>query len=104
MNVLESLKSQPLTIDKMARLVKLQADHLFPNRTDASMFMKLFSEIGELADRPDDPEEVADVFIMLLDYAARRRINIQEAVLKKMIINDCRNWQVNELGVMKHVD
>lgn len=66
------------------------------------MFLKMFSEIGEMVDRPDDPMEVADVFIMLLDYAHRKKIDIRQVVEYKMAINANRQWVVNEMGVMSH--
>lgn len=91
-----------MEISDLARKVSEQADRLFPKRTDSSMFLKMFSEIGEMVDNPDDPMEVADVFIMLLDYAHRKNINIQQAVEYKMAINDNRQWTVNQMGVMSH--
>lgn len=91
-----------MDINDLARKVSEQADKLFPDRTDSSMFLKLFSEIGEMVDHPDDTMEVADVFIMLLDYAHRKKINIRQVVEYKMAVNDNRQWVVNALGVMRH--
>jgi hypothetical protein len=91
-----------MDINDLARKVSEQADRLFPNRTDSSMFLKLFSEIGEMVGSPDDAMEVADVFIMLLDYAHRKGINITQVVEYKMAVNNNRQWKVNALGVMSH--
>jgi len=92
-----------MSIDNFALEVQLHADRLFPKRTDSSMFMKLFSEIGELVEAQTE-EEYADVMIMLLDYGSRKMFRIEHAVRAKMAINDNRNWKENELGVMKHVE
>jgi hypothetical protein len=91
-----------MSIDELAEQVKAQADRLFPNRTDTSMYLKMFKELGEMIE-DGDPDEVADVFIMLLDFAKRKNIHIAEVVLRKMDINNGRTWVVNELGVMRHV-
>lgn len=90
-------------INKLAAEVKQQADRLFPRRTTESMFMKLFTEIGELTENPENPEEIADVFIMLLDHAARQNVDLEAAIRKKMEINNNRVWEANELGVFRHV-
>lgn len=96
-----------MDIDILAQRVKEQADRLFPNRTDQSMFLKMYSEMGELAGATNNLEtadEMADIFIMLLDYAKRKDINLSMAIQRKMGINDNRQWIANKLGVMQHVD
>lgn len=92
-----------MSIDNLALEVQSQADRLFPNRTDSSMFMKLFTEIGELVESGDE-DEYADVMIMLLDYGSRKFFNIERAIRRKMVVNDTREWEVNELGVFRHVE
>lgn len=92
-----------MSIDNFAYIVQQHADKLFPNRTPASMFMKLFSEIGELVEAQTE-EEFADVMIMLLDYGSKRMFDIEGAVRKKMAINEAREWKINELGVARHVN
>lgn len=91
-----------MSIDNFAREVQYHADRLFPSRTPVSMFLKLFSEIGELVEAQSE-EEYADVMIMLLDYGAKSNFNIEAAVRHKMAINEKRNWATNELGVNRHV-
>lgn len=92
-----------MSIDNLALEVQSQADVLFPDRTDASMFLKMYSELGELIDSGDE-EEYADVMIMLLDYGSRKMFRIEHAIRRKMMINMSRTWKRSELGVMKHVD
>lgn len=89
-------------IDNLALEVQTSADKLFPDRTDSSMFLKLFSELGELIES-GDVDEFADVMIMLLDYGSRKGFPIQMAVRRKMAINMDRKWAKNKLGVMRHV-
>lgn len=91
------------SVNDLADSVERQADDLFPDRTDATMFLKLFGEIGELVtDRTE--EEYADVMIMLLDFGARKGFNIEGAVLNKMRVNDKRKWNYGPDGVAQHVD
>jgi len=92
-----------MSIDNFAYEVEVHADKLFPHRTDTSMFLKLFSELGELVEDGSE-EEYADVMIMLLDYGSRKMFHIEKAIRAKMAINDQRKWSINKLGVMKHVD
>lgn len=96
-----------MSVDKLASHVRKQADRLFPNRTDSSMFLKMYSELGELAAAKTPEErgqEFADVMIMLLDYADVHGILIECRVTEKMAINEKRKWAANELGVFQHVD
>lgn len=92
-----------MDIQHLAGVVWGWADSTFPHRTDASMFLKLYSEIGELVENPDDEEEVADIFIMLLDFAVRKGVNIEEVVMKKLDINKQREWYQTPTGVMRHI-
>lgn len=93
-----------LDINHLALDIKKWADQVFPQRTDASMFLKLYGEIGELAGAGEDCEgEIADVLIMVLDYALRKGVNPSIAIQRKMCINQQRQWLITELGVMQHV-
>lgn len=92
-----------MDMDNLALEVQTQADRLFPNRTDVSMFLKMYSELGELIDSGGSAEEYADVMIMLLDYGSRKHFPIEKIIREKMAINAKRKWQVSELGVMRHV-
>ncbi len=91
-----------MSIDNLALEVQTQADRLFPRRTDASMFLKLFEELGELIKSEGDPSEYADVMIMALDYGSRHMIDIEREIRKKMAINEQRSWRTNSLGVKIH--
>lgn len=94
-----------MTIDSLAYQIKEQADRLFPQRTDQSMFLKLYGEIAEMIDATDESlaGEVADVLIMVLDYAKVKGVNVEQAIRQKMAINDARTWKQNNLGAFQHV-
>ena len=94
----------PVGIDTLAREVKVHADTLFPGRTDASMFLKIYGETAEVIDSNGAADEIADIFIMWLDYAARKGVNIEAAVRAKMLINSKRSWVKTEAGVFQHVE
>lgn len=79
------------------------AEGTFPNRTDTSMYLKMYGEIGEMIDSDGDADEIADVFIMLLDYAKRKKVDITTAVLKKLVVNRNRVWVTSKDGVNSHV-
>lgn len=96
-----------MNINDLASSIATQADKLFPTRTDTSMFLKIYHETAELIDANEDPakrsDELADLLILLLDYGARKDIDIQMAVQRKMAINQNRKWVTNQLGVNQHV-
>lgn len=96
-----------MRIDTLASQIEQQANCLFPNRTDTSMFLKIYHETSELIDAntpAKKADELADLLIMLLDYGSRQGIQIEQAILKKMAINDARKWTTNEHGVNQHVE
>ena len=81
------------------------ADDLIPNRTAYSTIAKLLEEVGELiaSERMEDPEELADVAILVLDLFHLQGVNMKEAVRGKMMINIRRNWRIADNGSAKHV-
>lgn len=96
-----------MDINKLGQAIQFQADILFPQRTDASMFFKIYGEVAELIKAKDDAEraqELADLLILLLDYGAVHKINMLDAVISKMEVNATRKWAINELGVFQHVE
>lgn len=92
-----------VTVQDIAIEVFDWAEQQFPHRTDASMALKMYSEIGEMLESDGHPLEIADVLILLLDYAVRKNVNIEDAILAKLEINKSRNWEISHLGVMSHV-
>jgi FAD/FMN-containing dehydrogenase len=80
------------------------ADHLFPHRTDQTMFLKLYEEVSEIVRNPGSADEIADVIIMLLDHASRHNVNAAHAVLLKLSTNLNRAWEIDPItGVAHHI-
>jgi hypothetical protein len=94
----------PHDIDVLANTVFKWANEAFPDRTDASMFLKMYEEIGEVIRSGGDRLEVADLFILILDYAKRKNVVIREAIGEKLEINRNRDWKLNADGTMSHKD
>jgi len=90
------------SIQSLAQLVFEWAESAFPDRTDASMFLKLYEEVAETIRSGGDPMEVADLFILLLDYAVRHEIDLERHIRVKLAINRKRTWHVNSTGTMSH--
>ena len=94
-----------MDMNHLAVDIKAWSDEVFPGRTDASMFLKLYGEIGELVDAGDDcAGEIADVLILVLDYAKRKGVNPSVAVQEKMKVNRQRKWVQLPNGTMRHVE
>lgn len=100
-------RAQPVTepIDVIAAGISEWANKAFPGRTDQGMYLKMYSEIAEMIDADDAHvgDEIADVFIMLLDFAHRKGVNIEQAIATKMATNRERVWAKNKLGAWSHV-
>lgn len=92
-----------MDVDALAQEIREWADSVFPDRTDASMWLKVYSEAAETIRSNGDPLEVADLFILLLDYASRKNINLTNAIMTKMAINRERQWQIDQMGTMSHI-
>lgn len=88
--------------DRLAFEVYRWAEDTFPNRTDASMYLKMYEEVAELIRSDDEALELADLFILLMDYAVRKDIVISIAVRQKLEINRQRQWKINADGTMSH--
>jgi len=81
------------------------ADQVVPGRTTYSIIAKLLEEIGELiaSERMNDPAELADVAILVMDLFYLQRISIADAVKTKMQTNRSRCWTVSDSGAARHV-
>lgn len=91
-------------IDNIAHSCMTWADQAFPTRTDASMFLKMYGELAELIDAGNDcDDEIADILILVLDYASRKGVKPSAAVLAKLNVNRQREWEFTNIGTMQHV-
>lgn len=79
-------------------------DPLNPDRTSMSTIAKILEEIGELiaSERMNDPLELADVAILVLDLFYLQKVDLEQAVLAKMKINRLRTWSIADSGAMRH--
>lgn len=102
----EATTNFPKTLDNAQRRIDNWINKILPDRTPEMALQKLImEEIPELLNGGiDDPMEWADVFILVLDCAKLRNIDIIEAVHAKMDINENRDWEINKSGVLHHVD
>jgi len=81
------------------------ADWQFPGRTPVGTLLKLYGELGEVAASPASPHEVADVFILLIDYCSLQGIDLPQALKEKMAINRGRRWRFNSTtGLAQHIE
>ena len=82
------------------------ADDLIPDRTAYSTIAKLLEEIGELiaSERMSDPEELADVAILVLDLFHLQKVDMANAVRDKMSINIRRRWTISDNGSASHIN
>jgi hypothetical protein len=76
----------------------------FPRATTASVAAHLQREALELAASPCDPNEIADVVILLAHLAHLAGVDLTLAVRAKHEINLARTWgQPDSQGVVEHV-
>ena len=70
-----------------------------------STVSKLLEEIGELiaSDRMNDPHELADVAILVLDLFTLQGVDMAQAVRDKMDANKARTWIVADNGAARQV-
>tara|TARA_R110000772_G_scaffold268452_1_gene395574 strand:+ start:19420 stop:20226 length:807 start_codon:yes stop_codon:yes gene_type:complete len=94
-------------LNKLQDRIFTWADSVFPQRTAEDALKKLImEEIPELltSDKADDPLEWADVFILMLDVAKLKGIDLIAVSHEKMAINENRTWEINDkTGLMNHV-
>lgn len=88
-------------VQKLNRQV---ADKLFPHRTPQIMFLKMYSEIAEIVRDPNDPQEIADVLIMLLDRMDQLGCDAGTEIMLKLEKNMHRKWAIDpSTGVAQHI-
>lgn len=92
------------TLSTLQAEIKGWADEVLPGRTWWQALTKLqMEEIPELLKNPNDPLEYADLFIILVDLAAMKGVDIADAVHRKIAINRQRTWGIDpETGLLRH--
>lgn len=93
-----------MRITELQRDIAEWIDPLNPDRTSMSTIAKILEEIGELiaSERMNDPLELADVAILVLDLFYLQKVDLEQAVLAKMEINRLRSWSIADSGAMRH--
>lgn len=76
----------------------------FPKSTQASVIAHIKDEVEKELIEDCDPEELADVAILLFGLAHRRGINLLDEIMAKFQKNKKRKWgPVNDKGFQEHV-
>lgn len=93
------------SVHELQEAIAAWADQINPNRTALSTIAKLLEEIGELiaSERMNDPNELADVAILVLDLFHLQGVDMCNAIKGKMIVNISRQWRIADNGAMSHV-
>ena len=100
------------TLDEFQNEVGAWGDATFPNSTWATVASHFEEEAAEFMDalrggRQEKIEgELADSFLLLMQFAHKTGVSLYEAAERKMIVNRARTWKVNDPepgGHVKHV-
>jgi NTP pyrophosphatase (non-canonical NTP hydrolase) len=93
-----------MSVQELQSEIAAWIDPLNPDRTSLSTIAKILEELGELiaSERMNDPLELADVAILVLDLFYLQQVDLSEAVRAKLAINKSRNWQIADSGAMRH--
>lgn len=76
----------------------------FPTATVQSKANHLHREAIELLSNPTDPEEMADIFLLLIDIAKVTNTDLRAAVEAKLAKNKARKWgKPDAAGVVEHI-
>ena len=101
-----STRSLEPSISDLQTEIAEWANKTFPDRTPKNALIKMMvDEIPELIGGGlNDPLELADVAILLLDVAYLQGVDIGSAIREKMEINRGRKWKIDaDTGIAQHV-
>ena len=90
-------------IREITAAIKLWCDEVYPTRTRDQMITKLQEEFKELAERPLDAWEMADIAIILFDLSDHLGFDLARVIHHKMDINKKRIWNIDAQGILHHV-
>lgn len=80
------------------------AQETIPKGSDEGILNHIAKELQELREEPDSAEEMADIVILVAHFAARRGVDLEQAISEKHAINLLRTWKKpDEFGVVEHV-
>lgn len=80
------------------------ADQTFPHATPATIAAHLKREAEELAAAPEDPSEIADVYLLLLHLESKLPTSLRKAAAAKFSELKRRKWgKPDAEGVVEHI-
>jgi dCMP deaminase len=92
------------SLDTLARAIAAWQAVTFPQATPASVAEHLKREAVELAEQPSDPEELADLFHLLVAAAEANGYDLIDVVSTKFAVNKARRWgKPDAAGVVEHL-
>lgn len=91
-------------MDALQRQIGEWGERTFGEADPEAILAHLVEEVWELVGS-QEPEEAADVAILLCQFAHRRGFSLRDEVIKKHAINERRVWGApDERGVVRHVE
>ncbi len=100
----QRLMAADYRLGRLAREINAWATATFPGTNERSKAEHLRREAAELAAKPTDTEEMADVFILLANLTGYLGVDLAAAVEAKMAKNRKRKWGAPDAqGVVEHV-
>lgn len=95
---------ETVSLDEIAAEVIEWGISTFGEVNPDGLAQHLKREAGELADNPDSEEEMADVFILAVQIAHHKGVDLARAVANKLAKIRTRTWnEPDEDGVIEHV-
>lgn len=92
------------TLDTLARDIRAWQARTFPHATPESVAEHLRREAEELVYEPSNPEEIADIFHLLVAAAEANGYDLVDVISTKFAVNTVRRWQApDSAGVVEHV-
>lgn len=92
------------SLDALTADIRAWQAETFPDATPESVAEHLRREAEELAGEPTNPEEIADIFHLLVAAAEANGYDLIDVVATKFVINKNRRWgQPDEMGCVEHV-
>ena len=92
---------------EIQNLIGWWGDKTFPNSNASTVLSHLEEEIKELREAhdadADTDSEVADVFLLAMQYAHKTGVDILELAMRKMDVNMRREWNIDNPEPGGHV-
>lgn len=99
-----SQSAEKALLSYLLREVDDWAGATFPQRTPESLSKHILKEAKELVENPSDPEEIADLFILLANLVGLLQYDPVKIISAKMAKNRLRVWGMPDAdGVVEHV-